>query len=80
MNAISLLMTLFTLARSVAPLVPEAVGDVKTFVGDMEKVTADIGKLNGAATLADLEALFADVQTDLPTVTKVIAASRGIAL
>lgn len=78
MNPISLMMTVFTLAQTVAPLLPTLVGDVKTFANDMEKIIGDLKQMDGSATIADIEKLFADLQSDLPMVTNVIAASKNI--
>lgn len=80
MDPISVLTTTFSLARAFAPLVPGIVGDVKSFLADMDHVIAAVKKKDLSTTLADVGRLFDDVKTDLPTVTKVIEASKTLKL
>ncbi len=79
MNLITLLTAALGVAQAVAPKLPDLVADAETFGSDITKVVSDISRKDAGATIADVEAAFAHVGTDIATVVQVVNASKSIA-
>lgn len=67
-----------TLATQVAPLVSHMVPAAKAIEQNGIKLASDIRKLDAAASLHDLEALFHQAEVSIPDVTNLVNLSKSV--
>lgn len=80
MNPISAITLVISIAQTFAPLFPELISDVELFVADTTKLISDLKKMDSSSTIADVQKLFNDVETDMATIAKIVTASKGLAI